>query len=113
MPSFIASISWDCSSDTPQQARQLLRAELVGRRWKDRCNERPMPQNSLWSRRSSQGEQTTDDIHAACADDLSAAAAAVRRMGIPCRVVRAFIQVMGGGTFGLAKQEHLSPEGVS
>jgi hypothetical protein len=42
---------------------------------------------------------------------LKTAAEAVRKMGFPLKVLRAWIQVSGGGTFGFADGEHLGPEG--
>jgi len=103
MAMFIASMSYELHSSTLPDARKLLRAELVGRRWQDRYQALPMPAGTVWIRRSAPPEQTTDDVHAACAQDLHAAVAAVARSGRPIRLVRAFIQVSGAGTYGLVK----------
>ena len=60
-----------------ERAAKLLRAELVGRRWQDRQNGEKMPANCLWMARSAEPHHTTDDLHAACAEDLYRAVAAV------------------------------------
>jgi len=104
MRKFIATMSYEVSADTPADARKLLRAELVGRRWKDMVRDRRMPNHTLWIERSADDEQTTSDLHDRCAAELKAAAEAVAASGRPIRVVRAFIQVAGGGTFGLTPE---------
>jgi hypothetical protein len=105
MPKFVASMTYDLSKDTPDDSRKLLRAELVGRRWRDRVKERLLPRNMVWMMRESHGDETTSDIHDHCAGELKAAAEAVRSMGRSCTVLRAWIQVSGGGTYGLAADE--------
>jgi hypothetical protein len=102
MPTFIASMSYDVSDDTPAAARKLLRAELVGRRWHDRVRDRLMPQSAVWMERVASEGETTSLVHDQCAEDLRRAAAAVEQRGLTCRVTRAFIQVSGGGSYGLA-----------
>ncbi|WP_437632721.1 hypothetical protein [Sorangium sp. So ce854] len=102
MRSFIATMVYELHPDTPPDARKLLRAHLVGRRWQDRHDGAPMPSTAVWIRRSAQDHETTDDLHAACARELGEAAAAVARAGRPIQVTRAWIQVSGAGTYGLA-----------
>jgi hypothetical protein len=102
MRSFIATLVYELHPDTAPDARKLLRAQLVGRRWQDRCEGAAMPSTALWIRRSAEDDLTTDDVHAACARDLRDAAAAVEKTGRPVKVVRAWVQVSGAGTYGLA-----------
>ncbi|WP_437646130.1 hypothetical protein [Sorangium sp. So ce362] len=102
MRSFIATMVYELHPDTPADARKLLRAHLVGRRWQDRHEGAAMPSTAVWIRRSAEDHETSDDLHAACARDLDAAAAAVARAGRPIQVMRAWIQVSGAGTYGLA-----------
>lgn len=101
MATFIATMSYELTPATPPDARKLLRAELVGRRWQDRRDGALMPANTLWIKRAAEPEHTTDDVHEACARDLFAAAAAVTAMGREVAVVRAWVQVSGAGTYGL------------
>jgi hypothetical protein len=102
MRSFIATLVYELPPDTPTDARKLLRAQLVGRRWQDRSEGAAMPSTALWIRRSAEDDETTDDIHAACARDLHDAVAAVAKTGRPIKLLRAWIQVSGAGTYGLA-----------
>lgn len=104
MRTFIATMSYEVSAETPADARKLLRAELVGRRWKDMVRDRRMPRHTVWIQRSADDEQTTSDLHDLCASELRAAARAVAATGRHVRVLRAFIQVAGGGTFGLTPE---------
>lgn len=104
MRKFIATMSYELSADTPPDARKLLRAELVGRRYKDMVRDRRMPRHTVWIERSAEDDQTTGDLHDLCAAELRASAAAVAKTGRPIRVLRAFIQVAGGGTFGLTPE---------
>ena len=101
MAAFIATMSYELTPATLPDARKLLRAELVGRRWQDRRDGALMPANTLWIKRAAEPEHTTDDVHEACARDLFAAAAAVAAMGREIAVVRAWVQVSGAGTYGL------------
>jgi hypothetical protein len=98
---FTATLVYELHPQTEPDAARLLRAELVGRRWQDRYEGQRMPATALWSRRTPEQNQTTDDIHALCAADLQKAVAAVAGMGKRIALVRAFIQVTGTGTFGL------------
>lgn len=101
---FIATMSYELHASTAPDARKLLRAELVGRRWKDRFDDGSLvPAGTVWIRRSKEPNETTDDIHAACGRDLFAAVAAVAATGRSITLVRAWVQVSGAGTFGPIK----------
>jgi hypothetical protein len=52
--------------------------------------------------RSAADGETTSDVHDACAEDLKQAAEAVATNGQTIKVLRAWIQVSGGGSYGLA-----------
>lgn len=99
---FIASMTFELGPGTSEPARRLLVAELVGRRWFDRVRERRMPKNCLWTKKKIGPDQNTGHIHTACAEELEACAERVRARGHELSVRRAFIQVAGGGTYGLA-----------
>ena len=109
MRTFIASMSYELAADASPTARKLLRAELVGRRWKERLRDRPMPLGCLWIERGAGDDETTDDVHRRCAVDLRDAAQAVTLAGLPLRVLRAFIQVAGGGSYGLTAEGFFDP----
>jgi len=98
---FIATLAYELHPQTEPDAAKLLRAELVGRRWQDRQNGEKMPANCLWMARSAEPQQTTDDLHAACAEDLYKAVSAVSGMGKKIALLRAWVQVTGSGTHGL------------
>jgi hypothetical protein len=98
---FIATLSYELTGATDPDARKLLRAELVGRRWQDRFEGAPMPATTVWMRRVAPPEHTTDDVQAACAEDLRSAVAAVAATGRKIGLLRAFVQVSGAGTYGL------------
>ena len=102
MSTFIATMSYELAPATAPDARKLLRAELVGRRWQDRCEGALMPANTVWIRRSAAPEHTTNDVHEACSRDLVAAVAAVAATGRAITLTRAWVQVSGAGTYGLA-----------
>lgn len=95
-------MSYELSPATSDDARKLLRAELVGRRWQDRCKGTPLPSNTLWIRRSAGPDDTTDTLHTLCARELVDAMEAVSRRGLPIAVQRAWIFVSGAGTYGPA-----------
>ncbi len=103
MTTFIASMSYELHADTPADARKLLRAELAGRRWLERCNGPLLPAHTVWMQRKAPDDQTTDDVHDACSRELLAAVAAVARSGRKIALLRAFVQVAGAGTYGLVK----------
>jgi hypothetical protein len=98
---FIATMSYDLHASTAPDARKLMRAELVGRRWKDRSNDGAlMPAGTVWIKRSAGPGETVDDLHAACARDLRAAVAAVAATGRDITLVRAWVHVSGSGAYG-------------
>jgi hypothetical protein len=98
---FIVTLAYELHPQTEPDAARLLRAELVGRRWQDRYEGEKMPATCLWMARSGEPQQTTDDLHAACGDDLYKAVAAVAGMGKKIALLRAWVQVTGAGTHGL------------
>jgi hypothetical protein len=108
---FYASMSYELHPTTPPEARKLLRAELVGRKWNDRYKGALMPSSTVWIFRAAGEDDTTDDVHAACVRELRDAAAAVARTGRPIQLVRAWVQVSGAGSIGLAAAEALLPPG--
>jgi hypothetical protein len=99
---FFVTLAYELSPQTEPDAAKLLRAELVGRRWQDRYEGAKMPANALWMKRSVEPHHTTDDAFAACTADLHKAVAAVAGMGRKIALQRAFLQVTGAGTQGLA-----------
>jgi len=99
--SFIATVSYELSKDTPDESRKLFRAELVGRRYFDRHEGKRMPESTVWARMTTKEGENVTHLRAQCEKDLTQAAAAVAGMGRPIRLVRAWIQVSGAGTFGL------------
>ena len=101
MAKFIATMTYELSHATSPDARKLLRAELVGRRWQDRSQGLLVPSTCVWIERSAGPGETTDDVHAACAKDLHAAVAAVAATGRQITLLRAWVQVSGAGTYGL------------
>ena len=110
MSGWFATLSYELHPATEPDAAKLLRAELVGRRWQDRWRGERMPATALWIERSSEPHHTTDDVHAACAQDLYKAVAAVGSMGRKLVLLRAWIQVTGAGTFGLVPVSPPKPE---
>lgn len=102
MRTFFATMVYELHRDTPVEARQLLRAQLVGRRWQDRFEGGALPSTAVWIRRSAKDSETTDDLHAVCARELSDAVAAVASTGRPIALLRAWIHVSGAGTYGPA-----------
>ena len=107
MNTFSATMSYELAPTTPPEARKLLRAELVGRKWNDRHKTALMPSSTLWIVRSVSDDETTDAVHAACVRDLREAVAAVVRKGLPIQVVRAWFHISGGGAWSLATPEEL------
>ena len=101
---FFATLTYELHPQTEPDAAKLLRAELVGHRWQDRFEGERMPANALWIKRTAEPGQTTDDVHAACGADLHRAVAAVAGMGKKIALVRAWVQVAGGGTFALVRK---------
>jgi hypothetical protein len=98
---FIATMTYELHPATDADARKLLRAELVGRRWQDRYNGASMPANTVWIKRSAGKDETVDHLHAACARELHEAVAAVALRGLTIKLTRAWVHVSGSGTYGL------------
>jgi hypothetical protein len=99
---FIATLVYELDPSTSPEAQKLLRAELVGRRYNDRYEGKRLPSNAVWIRRTGEGE-TVDDLKIRCGEELGAAVAAVARAGLAIRLVRAWAQVSGAGTYGLVE----------
>ena len=97
---FIATMTYELSASTDKDARKLLRAELVGRRWNDRYDSAPMPSNTVWIKRPAGPNETTQHLHDACSRELFDAVDAVARRGLSITLVRAWVHVSGAGTFG-------------
>ena len=97
---FTATLAYEVDPSASADARKLLRAELVGRRWLDRFDNRPLPANCLWIRRNTEPGETVDHLKEKCERELRAAAEAVVRAGLKLRVTRAWVQVSGAGTYG-------------
>lgn len=104
---FHVTMSYELAPATTREARQMLRAELVGRRWNDRYKTALMPASTLWILRAVGDDDTIDDVRAVCLQDLREAAKAVARRGLPIQLVRAWLHIAGGGAFGLATPEEL------
>lgn len=107
MRGFVVTMSYELHPTTPTEARKLLRAELVGRKWSDRHKTMLMPASTVWAQRTANDDETTDDVHARCVSDLREAAMAVARTGRPIQIVRAWLHISGGGGVGLATPESL------
>jgi hypothetical protein len=112
---FIATVAYELDPSTPPEAQKLLRAELVGRRYNDRFEGKRMPANTVWIRRNTEPNETVDDLKLRCGAELRAAVAAVARAKLPIRLLRAWVQVTGAGTYGLVDpdpQERAEKENV-
>ncbi len=105
---FTVTLSYELHPTTPPEARKLLRAELVGRKWNDRHRAALMPSNTLWITRAVGDDDTTDEVHVASVRDLREAAQAVARTGRPIQIVRAWLHISGGGAFSLAAPEDIA-----
>lgn len=99
--SFTATMAYDLHPQTDPDAAKLVRAELAGRRWLDRIDGQKLPANMVWMKRPWDEGVTTDEVQAACAQDLFRAVAAVAAMGRRVLLQRVFVQVTGSGSFGL------------
>ena len=104
---FYCTMSYEVHASVPPESRKLLLAELVGRRWQDRLKGDRLPAGTVFMNRNATAEQTTSDLFQACLVDLRAAAEAVARMGRPMKLGRAWVQVAGAGSYGLAGPEVL------
>jgi len=103
-------MSYELQPDVTDEARRLFRAELAGRRWLDRSEDQRLPANTVHMLRAAGEDDTADELHAACARELRAAAEAVRYAGRVLVVVRAWVHVSGGGTYGPVRGDHLTSE---
>lgn len=101
MSTFIAMMSYELSKDTEADARKMLRAELVGRRWDDKCKGLPMPAGTVWMRRGAPPGYGVDRLYEDCDTELKEAVAAVQARGLRIALVRGFAFVSGAGTCGL------------
>ena len=72
---FIATLTYELGPETAPDARKLLRAELVGRRWFDLFEGKRMPEGTLWARKTAEPGETVDTLRAASARELRAAVA--------------------------------------
>src|SRR4051812_16050695 len=102
---FYVTMSYELHPAIPAEARKLLRAELVGRKWQDRHKTALMPSGTVWILRPAGEEDTTDEVHAACVQELREAANAVIRTGRPIQISRVWLHVSGGGGIGLVAPE--------
>ena len=102
---FVATLAWELHASTSPQAAKLLVAELVGRRYLDRFEGKRLPAHTVWIRRNVEEGETVDDLKRRCSAELHAAVAAVARAGLPIRLLRAWVQVTGAGTYGLVEPE--------
>jgi hypothetical protein len=102
---FVATLAWELDATSSPQAARLLVAELVGRRYLDRFEGKRLPAHTVWIRRNVEAGENVDDLRLRCAAELRAAVAAVARAGLPIRLVRAWVQVTGAGTYGLIEVE--------
>ena len=55
---FHVTMSYELHPTTPPEARKLLRAELVGRKWNDRHKTALMPSSTVWCSRSMGDDDT-------------------------------------------------------
>jgi len=97
---FFATMVYELDPLTPPEARKLLRAELVGRRWNDRFDGHLMPESTMWIRRTTEPGENVDHLKARCVRELEDAVDAVAKRR-PITLVRAWVQIAGAGTWGL------------
>jgi hypothetical protein len=98
---FFATLVYELDPLTPPDARKLLRAELVGRRWNERFDGHLMPAGALWIRRTAEAGETVDHLKAKCVRELYDAVQSVARTGRVIKLVRGWVQIAGAGTWGL------------
>lgn len=100
---FVATLAYELDAKTSRDAAKLLRAELVARRYNDHYEGKPMPAGCVWIQRSTSPGETVDHLMAKSEREIHAAVAAVAARGLPIRLVRAWVQVSGAGTWGLVR----------
>jgi len=98
--SFFATLVYELDPLTPPDARKLLRAELCGRRWNDRFDGNLMPDCTLWINRNADPGENVMHLKAKCIRELEDAVAAVATKR-SIKLVRAWVQISGAGTWGL------------
>ena len=99
--SFFATLTYELDPMTPPDARKLLRAELVGRRWNDRFDGHLMPADTLWINRTAEPGETVDHLKAKSVRELYDAVESVKKKGRTIVLVRGWVQIAGAGTWGL------------
>jgi hypothetical protein len=112
---FFATMVYELDPLTPPDARKLLRAELAGRRWNDRFDGHHMPDGAMWIRREAEPGENVDHLKAKSVRELYDAVKAVSTKR-PIKLVRAWVQIAGAGTWGLVlpdpSEPALSPPGA-
>lgn len=98
---FFATLIYELDPLTPPDARKLLRAELVGRRWNERFDGHLMPAGTMWIRRTTEPGEDVDHLKAKCVRELYDAVQSVAKTGRAIKLVRGWVQIAGAGTWGL------------
>lgn len=97
---FFATLVYELDPLTPPPLRKLLRAELAGRRWSDRFDGHLMPDCTLWIRREAGPGEDVNHLKDKCVRELYDAVQAVSATQ-PIKLIRAWVQISGAGTWGL------------
>jgi hypothetical protein len=105
---FFATMVYELDPLTAPDARKLLRAELAGRRWNDRFDGHLMPDCTVWIRREADPGENVDHLKAKCVRELYDAVQAVSALR-PIKLVRAWVQIAGAGTWGLVLPDPKEP----
>ncbi len=98
---FVATVVYEFAPSTEARAQKLFRAEMVGRRYKEQWEGLPLPRNALWIRRTTEPNETVDELKERSRVEVMSAVNAVRKAGLPIELTAVWVHVMGGGTFGL------------
>ena len=98
---FFATLTYELDPLTAPDARKLLRATLVGRRWNERFDGHLMPANTLWIQRNTEQGENVDHLKVKCVRELYDAVQSVAKTGRPIKLVRGWVQIAGAGTWGL------------
>ncbi len=98
---FIVTVAYELGEDASKAAHKLLRAELVGRRFQDHFEGRAMPAGCVWGRRTTEPGENVEHLRTKATRELVQAVAAVAARGLPIKLVSAWVQVTGAGTWGL------------